>query len=169
MRFWDTSALMAILIGEDHGRGLARLLEEDPKGVLWFLTSVEVRSGLARRARAGAISPEERGTIWERFTDLRTTFSEVSAPLEVREHAHRLLDSHALRAGDALQLGAAIVGAKGEPETLPFVTLDRRLAAAASKEGFPVLPPLTGEGIVAEKRPRAARGRQARTAMAAGR
>jgi len=44
-----------------------------------------------------------------------------------------------LRAADALQLGAAIVAADGEPETLEVVTLDRRLADAARREGFPIL------------------------------
>ncbi|MFZ1888102.1 MAG: hypothetical protein WAU33_08715 [Candidatus Binataceae bacterium] len=49
--------------------------------------------------------------------------------------------SHPLRAADALQLGAAIVAAEEEPMSLEFVTLDRKLADAAAKEGFRVLGP----------------------------
>jgi hypothetical protein len=51
----------------------------------------------------------------------------------------RLLRLHALRAADALQLAAAIVLADFDPKTLPFVTLDRHLGAAARREGFEVL------------------------------
>jgi uncharacterized protein len=41
-----------------------------------------------------------------------------------------------LRAADALQLAAAFVAAEGRPSSLQLVTLDERLADAASKEGF---------------------------------
>jgi predicted nucleic acid-binding protein len=46
---------------------------------------------------------------------------------------------HPLRAADALQLGAALFAADGDPQSLELVTLDRRLADAARREGFPVL------------------------------
>jgi uncharacterized protein len=89
---------------------------------------------------------------------MRASFSELDAASKVRDRAQRLVDVHPLRAGDAMQLGAAILGARGAPERLPFVTLDRRLSEAAAKEGFPILPPLTGEGILGEgmieRRPR---------------
>ncbi|MGH7151590.1 MAG: type II toxin-antitoxin system VapC family toxin [Planctomycetota bacterium] len=167
MRFWDSSALIAVLDYEERGPGLSRLLEEDPGAVLWMLTPVEVRSGLSRRVRTGALDGAERELIRERFDRLRDTFSEVDAVPEVREGAQRLLDLHPLRAGDALQLAAAIVGARGMPEEFPFVTLDRRLAEAASREGFPVLPPLTGESRLGEMAPRVATRGRTRRAVAA--
>ena len=46
---------------------------------------------------------------------------------------------HPLRAADALQLGAALVAADGDPQSLELVTLDNRLAEAARLEGFSVL------------------------------
>jgi hypothetical protein len=51
----------------------------------------------------------------------------------------RLLRVHALRAGDALQLAAALVAAEGQPGSLEIVTLDERLALAASREGLRVV------------------------------
>ena len=66
---------------------------------------------------------------------------EIAMIETVREHAESALAAHPLRAADALQLGAALVAAAGNPETLQFVTLDRRLAVAAEREGFPVLGP----------------------------
>lgn len=51
----------------------------------------------------------------------------------------RLLRLHPLRAADALQLAAALVLAEHDPRTLPFVTLDERLALAAEQEGFELM------------------------------
>ncbi len=163
MRFWDSSALLAVLGYEGGGRDLAALLDEDPRGMIWLLTPVEVRSGLARRARAGAIGADERDLLWEDFGRMRESFAEVDAVLPVRDRAQRLLDLHSLRSADALQLAAAMVGSEGKPDALPFVTIDRRLAQSAAKEGFRVLPPPTDEGFVAEVGVRSGRGRRTRS------
>jgi hypothetical protein len=115
VRFWDSSALLAVLGYEARGRELAGLLGDDPRGMIWLLTPVELRSGLARDVRSGAIDPAEREILWEDFEAMRRSFSEVDAVSSVRDRAQRLLDAHPLRAGDALQLAAAIVGAAGRP------------------------------------------------------
>jgi len=52
--------------------------------------------------------------------------------------ATRLLRLHTLRAADALQLGAALHGAEGQPKGRTVHTLDSRLALAAEREGFAV-------------------------------
>ncbi|HSJ25022.1 MAG TPA: hypothetical protein VK929_10160 [Longimicrobiales bacterium] len=57
----------------------------------------------------------------------------------VRTTAMRLLRTHPLRAADALQLAAALAWAPA-PAGDVFVTLDERLATAATLEGFTVLP-----------------------------
>jgi predicted nucleic acid-binding protein len=59
----------------------------------------------------------------------------------VRRHAERIVETHPLSAADALQVGAALVVAKEFPATLEVVTLDRRLAVAAEREGFRVIGP----------------------------
>ena len=74
-----------------------------------------------------------------RLTKLAKAWVEVQPSSSVRRVAIRLLRVHPLRAADALQLGAALVAAEDHPETLPFVTLDDRLADAATREGFEVL------------------------------
>ncbi len=56
-----------------------------------------------------------------------------------RRYAERLVETHPLRAGDALQLAAAIVAAEERPDSIEFVTFDRRQAEAAEREGFRVL------------------------------
>jgi predicted nucleic acid-binding protein len=67
--------------------------------------------------------------------------AEAVLPSEaIRSRADRLLGIHPLRAADAFQLAALLAASEERPADLPFVTLDDRLADAARKEGFPVLP-----------------------------
>ncbi|HEX7940110.1 MAG TPA: hypothetical protein VF483_14075, partial [Gemmatimonadaceae bacterium] len=65
--------------------------------------------------------------------------TEIGPSIELRQHAIRLVRLHGLRSGDALQLAAAVVASDNRPSTLDLVTLDRRLADAADKEGFRVV------------------------------
>lgn len=52
-----------------------------------------------------------------------------------------MVESHLIRATDALQVGAALVAAGDEPGSLTFVTLDEAQAEAAEREGLRVLGP----------------------------
>jgi predicted nucleic acid-binding protein len=67
-------------------------------------------------------------------------WTEIPPTDDLRQIAIRLLRMHSLRAGDALQIAAAITGADNTPASLEIVTLDERLADAARREGFPVRP-----------------------------
>jgi len=58
----------------------------------------------------------------------------------VKAQARRLLRLHPLRAADAMQLGAAWEWVAGRPTGRIFHTLDTRLALAARREGFRVIP-----------------------------
>ncbi len=58
----------------------------------------------------------------------------------VKSPATRLLRLHALRAADALLLGAALHWTEGHPQGRTLHTLGSRLALAAQREGF-VVPP----------------------------
>lgn len=141
MRFWDTSALVPLLVSERDTARAERWLREDAAVLVWTLTRVELLSAFARRRRQepGAArrlqgARRELLAAWDRW-------SEVTAVDVVRRHAERLVESHPLRAADALQLGAALAAAEDDPAGLEFVTLDRRQALAAEREGFRVLGP----------------------------
>ena len=141
MRFWDTSALIPLVVAERETARVERWLREDPGVVVWTLTRVEALSALARRrreeppaARRLAAARREFLTGWERW-------SEVTALDLVRRHPERIVETHPLRASDALQTGAAIVAADDHPAMLEFVTLDLRQAEAAEREGFRILGP----------------------------
>jgi predicted nucleic acid-binding protein len=141
VRFWDTSAIVPLLVAEPESARAQRWLHEDPAVVVWTLARVEVCSALARRRRAEpqaarklATARRELLAAWERWT-------EVTAVDVVRRHAERLIDMHPLRAADALQLAAALVASEESTGSLTFVTFDRQQADAAEREGFTVLGP----------------------------
>ena len=54
-------------------------------------------------------------------------------------HPKRVLRLHALRAGDALQLAAALIWCDMRPQGRAFVCADEALTAAAEAEGFAVV------------------------------
>jgi len=58
----------------------------------------------------------------------------------VRDRALRLVATHALRAADAMQLGAALVAVADRPGGHAFVCVDHRLRDAGLREGFHLLP-----------------------------
>lgn len=136
MRFWDTSALIPLMIREPRSEDMRSILKSDPHIVTSAFTVVEIASAHWRRRHAGELSMSDHETAERNFAELSETWIEVPVSRDVLDAAVSVLSRHPLRAGDALQLGAARITAN----PLTFVTLDENLAAAARAEGFPVLP-----------------------------
>ena len=136
MIFWDTSAIVPLLLDEPASSETRELARRDPAILVWWATEVECRSAIARRRRADAVPIEHADEVLGRLKLLQGSWHEVAPVQEVRSHAGRLLRRHPLRAADALQLGAALTWAAARPEGHGFATLDRRLAMAARGEGF---------------------------------
>lgn len=141
MRFWDTSALVPMLIEDGRTTAVQALLDDDPVAGVWWGTEIECVSAIARHERSGAIATADVQGAFERLSRLADEWIEVQPGEGLRRTARRLLRVHALRAADALQLAAGIQAASDEPASLAFVTLDLRLADAARREGFSVLVP----------------------------
>jgi len=139
VRFWDTSALVALVVAERATVEVERWLREDPEVVVWTLTRVELLSALARRRRVEPVATRRLLAARREILSAWRRWSEVTAVETVRRYAERIVEIHPVRAADALQLGAALVAAEGDPATLEFVTLDRQQAIAAEREGFHVL------------------------------
>lgn len=97
-------------------------------------------SALWRRRRTGALEAPGAIAAEEGLGHLERAWTCVDDLAHIDRRARRLLGLHDLRAADALQLAAALVACDEQPSLLPFVTLDRRLAEAARREGFRVLP-----------------------------
>ena len=139
MKFWDASAIVPLLIHEPQREGMLTLLEQDDVMLVCWGTPVECTSAIARREREGSLTAAEAAASLERLRYLKDRWHEVLPSGGLRSVAERLLRVHPLRAADSLQLAAAIVAAEREPETLDLVSLDERLADAASREGFRAL------------------------------
>lgn len=141
MRFWDSSALVPLFVDERHSDRVQLWLKSDPEVTVWALTRVELMSMIARRERQFPGAAVEIQAARMRILEAWQRWPEIADLDRVRRQAERVVAIHPLRAADALQLGAALVAAEGDPSTLEFVTLDRRLADAAEREGFPVFGP----------------------------
>ena len=139
MRFWDTSALVPLLLEQETTAEVERFLAQDPDMAAWWGTPVECRSAAARLRREERLTVREEDQVLEILDALHQSWLEILPSEEVRNTAHRLLRVHALTATDALQLAAATVWA-GSSDRAELVTFDERLALAARLEGFRVLP-----------------------------
>jgi len=141
MRFWDSSAIVPLLVDESSSPGVRAEYVRDPDIVVWWATQVECVSALARLEREARLNAAELGEALSRLDVLALAWHEVQPIDRARQVATRLLRTHGLRAADAFQLAAAIVTAEDQPGSLSLVTLDDRLAAAAEREGFRVVIP----------------------------
>ena len=141
MIFWDTSAIIPLLVDEPHTPVIRKLARSDPALVVWWGTKVECLSALARREREGTLAPRDADNARKVLSALHKTWAEVLATEEVRSHASRLRLRHPLRAADVLQLGAAMTWVRGRPEGQFIATFDDRLATASRGEGFSLALP----------------------------
>jgi uncharacterized protein len=139
VKYWDTSAVVATLGAEQDSRGRTALVEDGGQAVAWWATRVECASALFRLRREEVI---DEAVLTRAFKKMDVFFEkcvEVGPSEEVRKRAIRILRTHPLRAADALQLAAALVACREDPASLPFISSDQGLKAAAESEGFTVL------------------------------
>jgi hypothetical protein len=139
VRFWDSSALVPLLVEEAVTGPLCELFLEEDGVLVWWGTEVECASEIARLEREGRLSPPEATRAFQRLEGLARDWHRIEPVESVRRIATRLLRVHPLRAADALQLAAALLGAESQPSSLGFVCLDDRLTIAAQREGFPTV------------------------------
>ena len=138
--FWDTSAIIPVLLPEARSATLTERLAADREVTLWWGTPVECLSAIYRRHRE---SPLPAALLTEALNRLRALVEDADtvAPTdEVRRRAGRLVAAHPLRAADALQLAAALVWCEEQPHGEAFACLDERLREAARREGFLLTP-----------------------------
>ena len=139
MKFWDSSAILPLLVREAASDRVRHIVSEDEDMLVWWGTPVECTSAVARRERDETMDSETVALALERLRILVPSWTEVQPSERVRSTAQRALRVHALRAADALQLAAAIVVAGDDRATLEVVCLDQRLTIAARREGFQVI------------------------------
>ena len=116
-------------------------MTDDPEMIAWWASPVECGSAVHRLRREGVFVAEEAAQVLAALTAAFEAANIVQPGDDVAATALRLLAVHPLRAGDALQLAAALVWAQdSRPGGREFVCLDDRLRTAATLEGFHVVP-----------------------------
>ena len=140
MKFWDTSAFLQLIVKQRFSDELTQLVSADRSVALWWGTRLEALSGLHRVQREGVITAKQFQAMQKNLRDLAAECFIVEPSSNVLERAERLLATHELRAADALQLAAALILFRESPSGNHFVCVDGRLAQAAHKEGFTVMP-----------------------------
>ena len=138
MRFWDSSAIIPLLVRQPGSTRADEWLAQDADTVLWTMTPVEITSALWRLVREGSVSESEAQLADARAQEFSDASRVVTDAEGVKELARRSLRLHSLRAADACQLAAALVWSGGRPQGKTLLTFDQRLAASARREGFDV-------------------------------
>lgn len=139
MNFWDSSALLPLLVTEAASDATRQYLEAQPEMAIWWATPVECMSALARKEREGRLKLTQMIAA-EKNLDLIVRNNVTVDPTDrVRLLARKLLRRYPLRAADSLQLAAACVLAGEATGDYGFICNDERLTTAASKEGFSIV------------------------------
>jgi hypothetical protein len=131
--YFDTSALIPLVIEEPTSSGAARLWDSATRVVSVRLVYPEGRAALAQALRTGRLSSRQlRSAVVElESLDRQLDHVEVTAPLAAR--AGQLAEDHALRGYDAVHLAAAELLADGD---LVVVARDQDLRSAAHDLGL---------------------------------
>lgn len=142
MKFWDSSAVVPLLVHEAATPFFSALYARDPSMTVWWGTPIECASALARYERDPRAAVRQAvAEAFRRLEDAALRWNEITASASVKEAAFSLLRRHPLRAADALQLAAAVVARQEQRAGWEFVCADKLLIQAASAEGFAVLAP----------------------------
>jgi predicted nucleic acid-binding protein len=138
--FWDTSAIVPLCCHQDVSQEIRRIARRIRRVAAWWGTTVEAQSAFARLVRDGKMTVRGLKQAVARLDVQRTSWIEVLPSDRVREIAETLPEQYGLRALDSFQLAAALVWCKEQPRGRWFVCCDIRLAQAAERAGFAVLP-----------------------------
>lgn len=141
MKFWDTSAVIALCVNEPGSPAVKPILAQDSSLAVWWATRTECVSALLRQTREGGLRGAGEDQARQVLEALAQSWTEIQPTDSLRAAAERLLAVHPLRAADAFQLAAALQWCRQHTPGAAFVSFDDRLREAARREGFAVLPP----------------------------
>jgi predicted nucleic acid-binding protein len=133
--FWDSSALVALLIYQPATPSVISLYEAY-EVVVWWGTPLEIASAIARLVRMKQISSSDEKKAHHLAQKLSDSWSVIQPSDALRTTATELLRRHDLRAADALQLAAALQWCEDTPQGRTFLTADLKLRTAARAAGF---------------------------------
>jgi len=142
--YLDTSALVKLYVREPGTEQLLQLA--DPAGghtlALLGLTRVEFRAAVRKRERTGDVASADADRLIESLDEDWAGLYVVQPVTDlVLGEAAALLDRHALRAYDAIQLAGCILLSARMGKHAIFVCADHRLLKVAEDEGLLTLNP----------------------------
>jgi predicted nucleic acid-binding protein len=140
MIFWDSSAVVPLLVSEPKTHEAQSALKNDRYIMVWCLTFLEATSALNRRLRSEAIHFGHYRAGEERLKKLNTAWDQILFSDKLVNLSARLLRTHPLRTADSLQLAAALVAGGSDPSQINFFSYDDRLNEAAAREGLTLFP-----------------------------
>lgn len=150
--YFDTSALVKYYIFETGTQWVKALIEKKNAGQ-WAnvlstsaLTWAETISAFSKRHRSKDISPRLYTALIDRFlVDGRTHYSRLPVDDATINLAVELIQSHPLRAYDAVQLATALrlnqILLENHLSPLTFVSADAVLCQSAAAEGLAMVNP----------------------------
>jgi predicted nucleic acid-binding protein len=138
--FWDCSALIPLCVQERTSNKVKTLAKQFAP-VVWWGTTVEIHSAIARLHRSGELNGAGRQAALSRLSVLSRGWREVLPSDKLRLQAGVLLDTYSLRSADSLQLASAMIWCQQRPARQRFVSSDLNLCQAAAQAGFVIVSP----------------------------
>ncbi len=133
--YFDTSALIPLIIDEPASATCARLWDEAARTISSRLIYPEARAALAQAQRSRRLSVRALVDAVEELDSLALEIDHLEVSADVARSAGVLAQAHALRGYDAVHLASARLAIDDE---LVFVTGDHDLGAAATSIGMAV-------------------------------
>lgn len=133
--YFDTSAVIPLLIGEPSSTTCARLWNDAARSISVRLLYPEARAALARAERMGRITRQQQESAVAELESIISEIDHVEVTAQLTRNAGDLAQAHQLRGYDAVHLAAAASAFDAE---LVLVTGDNDLAGAARSLGMPV-------------------------------
>ena len=129
--FFDSSAFAKRYVEEAGGHLVDSLCQEATEVALSVLCVPEIISALNRRVREGLLTGREYAEAKQYLShDIRDAVIVNLVP-QVVSSCTKILETHPVRAADALQIACAL-----EWETELFISADKRQISAAKKSGL---------------------------------
>lgn len=89
MKFWDSSAILPLIIKEDSSSEILNILSNDSEIIVWWGTYLECLSGLARKEREGNLSLSEFGIAKKRLRTLSEQWNEIQPVDSIKDIAEK--------------------------------------------------------------------------------
>lgn len=138
MSFSDSGALVPLCINEPRSILAGKLWKQFPEKIVWWETSIEISSALARIERENKITFAQRQKAERRLETLEKIWREIQPVVRVKELARTFPALYGLKAADSMQLASALVWCKEKPKNRDFISADEKLIKVAEVVGFTI-------------------------------